>query len=121
MEPKDEIYKTVLVIVTGLLTLYLIFDIPYLDYFAAGIGIVCLISFQAGKFLEKAWYKVAALLGWVNTRILLTTIYFLILTPAALFYRLFKKDPLGLKKEGMDSYLVIRNHAYKKEDFINVW
>ena len=41
-----------------------------------------------------AWMKLAYLLGWVNSRILLSVIFFLLFTPIALVTRLFGRDAL---------------------------
>lgn len=40
------------------------------------------------------WMKFAGLLGWMNTRILLTLFFVLVLTPVGLVMRLFGRDPL---------------------------
>ncbi len=58
----------------------------------------------------RIWMRFAALLGWVNTRVLLTLFYLLILTPVGAAMRLFKKDVLGrqLNREAA-SYWVRRD------------
>lgn len=43
------------------------------------------------------WMKLAFLLGWVNTRILLSLIFFLMITPVGLVTRLFGRDALNLR------------------------
>jgi peptidoglycan/LPS O-acetylase OafA/YrhL len=40
------------------------------------------------------WMRFAAFLGWVNTRVLLTVFYFVILTPAGIVMKLLGKNPL---------------------------
>lgn len=42
------------------------------------------------------WMKIAHVLGWINTRILLSLMFFLVFTPLGLLMRLTKKDPLRL-------------------------
>ena len=48
--------------------------------------------------LRLGWEKLGHLLGIMNTYILLTLFYFLILTPLGLLMRLFGKDILKLKR-----------------------
>ena len=52
-------------------------------------------------------YKIALLvahaLGWFNTRLFLSIIFYLIFTPIALVFRLFGKDPLARKFENENS------------------
>ena len=68
--------------------------------------ILCLLSafFLAGAIFSPAllktiyvlWMKFAFVLGWVNTRIILFAIFYLIFTPIGLVMRLFR-DPLERK------------------------
>lgn len=46
------------------------------------------------------WMKLAFLLGWVNSRILLCVIFFLIITPIALIARIFNRDALDRRLAG---------------------
>ncbi len=43
--------------------------------------------------VERAWLAVGAVLAWVNTRIILTLLFYVVVTPVALVMRLFR-DPL---------------------------
>ncbi|MCZ6672606.1 MAG: SxtJ family membrane protein [Verrucomicrobia bacterium] len=45
--------------------------------------------------IYAAWMKLAFLLGWVNSRILLSVIFFFLFTPIALVTRIFGRDALG--------------------------
>jgi hypothetical protein len=44
--------------------------------------------------LKAWWMSFARLVGWINTRILLTAVYFLLFALPALFLKLFGKDLL---------------------------
>lgn len=47
------------------------------------------------------WMRFAFILGWINTRIILVILFYLIFTPVGLFMRLFRIDLLERKnKEG---------------------
>lgn len=70
------------------------------------------------KFLYEAWMKFAHALGWVNTRIILSIVYFLIFTPLALIFRLIGKDPLERRFEAVDSYWNKREaKEFRREDY----
>ena len=45
------------------------------------------------------WMRLAFILGWINTRLLLCIIFYLVFTPVAIASRLFRKDPLDRKIE----------------------
>ena len=44
--------------------------------------------------LYRVWMGLALVLGFVMTRVLLTLVYYLLLTPIGLLLRLFGKDPM---------------------------
>jgi hypothetical protein len=47
-------------------------------------------------------------LGWINTRIILGAVFYLIVTPIGLARRLMGKDPMGTKRVDVESYRVLR-------------
>src|SRR5262249_2223822 len=49
--------------------------------------------------VERAWMAVAHVLGWINTRILLTAVFFVVFTPISLVLRLIGRDPLDRKRD----------------------
>jgi hypothetical protein len=42
----------------------------------------------------RGWMRLAGILGWINTRIILVIIFFLIVTPLGMLMRLFRRNPL---------------------------
>ena len=58
----------------------------------------------------KAWMKLGYILGWINSRIILGLVFFIVLQPIAILMKFFGHDPLRLKKSNQKSY---------KEDKIN--
>lgn len=120
MQQQDR-YKNILVIVTGLLAIAMIFRLSWLMYVALGIGLASVFIPAAARGIEWAWLKLAMALGWVNSRVLLSIIYFVFLLPLAWLSRLFVKDPLVLRKRNTSSLFVTRNHLYTKKDLENIW
>jgi hypothetical protein len=118
---QQDRFKTILVIVTGLLAISLIFELRILGQIALAIGVLCVFIPLAAKGIEWFWQKLALALGWTNSRILLSVIYFGFLMPIALLSRAFTKDPLSIKGKKASSLFVSRNHAYKKNDLNNIW
>ena len=56
-----------------------------------------LLAYPILKPIYIGWMSFAFALGWVNTRIILGLVFYLIFTPAGLVLRLLGKDPLGLR------------------------
>lgn len=120
-----ELNKNLFVIVLGLSILSFIFKIDglpnkWLIAIASLIGTVGLSSKVAAQAIVAAWIKIGNALGWVNSRILLSIIFFILLTPIAWLYRMINKDPLK-KKKSEHSTFVNRNHQFTKADLENVW
>ena len=70
------------------------------------------------RYFASVWYIAAQLLGDVVSRIILTLIYLIVITPIGIFRRLFGDDTLKLKqfKNGTSSIMIIRNHVLSKND-----
>lgn len=45
----------------------------------------------------RAWLKIGHVLGWINTRIILGLVFFVIFFPVALILRIAQKDPMARK------------------------
>ena len=50
------------------------------------------------------WMTFAVILGWVMTRVILSIVFYLIMTPIGLITRLLGEDFLALKRLNSDSY-----------------
>ncbi|HYC85218.1 MAG TPA: SxtJ family membrane protein [Chryseosolibacter sp.] len=120
MSPQDR-FKTILVIVTGLLAFSLWLDIPLLAQLALILGLASVFIPLAAKAIEWLWLKLAMMLGWTNSKILLSVIYFGFLMPIAIVSRFFTKDPLSIKAKNTSSLFIDRNHSYQKDDLSNIW
>lgn len=124
---KGYDYEVLLSIVLFLLILFLIFRTNhaglsnYFLYGAMGLGIASLISKSFATLLTKAWEKLLAGIGFVNSRILLSLIFFVVLLPIALLARIFRKDSLLQLKKNDKSYFTERNHTYEGKDLENTW
>jgi len=71
-------------------------------------GGVLLLGLPVPKLIMPVyigWMHVAHAIGWFNTRLLLTLLFYLILTPTALVMRVLVKDPLDRKLDrNADTY-----------------
>ncbi len=69
--------------------------------------------------LAYVWFGLTELLSMVVAKILLTVVFFLIVTPVGLFRKIMGKDVMALKKwqQGKGSALTIREHKFSAADF----
>lgn len=119
MEPLKK-YQNILVIVSGVLVFYFIFKIDYLLYAALIVGVGASLIPAFATAINWLWMKLALVLGWINTRILLSIIFYVFLFPISLVQRLFTNDQLKLKQPGNSAFSE-RDHLYQKEDLENPW
>ena len=56
--------------------------------------------------LNKLWFKFGILLGNIISPIVMGIVFFLVVTPTGLIMKLFRKDPMNLKKNKSDTYWI---------------
>ena len=89
-----------------------------------GVGIIVLLFTLVVPISIKPIYKVAIfiahILGWINTRIILGLIYYLLFTPASLVMKLIGKDPLNRKfdKEAKTYWSFRERKSIAKEQYL---
>jgi hypothetical protein len=69
---------------------------------AAAFALFALVAPSALAPIRRVWMRFAEILGWINTRILLILIFYLVVTPLGLVMRLFRRPPLDMARR--DSY-----------------
>ncbi|HLO43042.1 MAG TPA: SxtJ family membrane protein [Leadbetterella sp.] len=125
-------YQSLLVIVVGFLVLYFIFQKNYDWYFfefkrnyflyaAVAIGVSSLMFDSVADIILKGWMKIAEVLGFINTRILMSLVFFIFLTPFALLQRVLSRKNFLSLKDSDSTVFHTRDHEYKPEDFDNIW
>ena len=62
----------------------------------------------AARGFHRVWMGIAGVLGYVNSRILLTILYYGLLTPYGLISRVIGRDPLDRRGSKRDTYWVKR-------------
>ncbi len=70
--------------------------------------IIGLLVPPAARAFHTAWMRFAVLLGHVNSRVLLTLMYYLVVTPYGVVTRLVGRDPLRRRGAKAESYWVER-------------
>jgi hypothetical protein len=74
------------------------------------------------KPFQKLWMTLAILMGWLVTRVIVTVLFYLVVTPIGIFAKLCGKKFLNVKLDkSADSYWIKRTHttpdkqAYEKQ------
>ena len=67
------------------------------------------------KIIYKGWMFLGEILGWLNSRIILSFVFILVLIPISFFMKMFNYDPLRKKKNNLLTY-----KEYKKDVKLNL-
>lgn len=98
------------------------YSIPYWPFIAAfGFAVVALLKPLLLGPVNRVWLKISDVLGWVNTRLVMGFIFFLLIVPIGLIMRLFTKDPLNNQwSDTLTSYRIVtkvRNKEHLEKPF----
>ena len=61
------------------------------------------------------WMKIGHAIGWVNTRIILGVLFYVMILPMGLIMRLFGKDPMARKRDDSASSYRIKSISEAKD------
>ena len=121
MKIKSNPPLTVLTIVFGLLFLNYFLEnkiIFYLSLIISGIGVFLV---KTSLIIEKMWFKISFILSQIIPNILLSFIFFLILTPIALLSKLFKAQTNFNSKNNQRSTFIYQTKSFDKKSFERAW
>ena len=117
---RERKLESVLVIAIGFLVLFFIFKIKIFILVSLLVLLLSVMSDLIMDGITWVWFKIAEILGWINARILLAVVFFIILFPISLMARLLNKTAINFKKNN-NTYYKERNHTYLLEDIENMW
>jgi len=113
--------ETIAVLALASLLILWIFEITAFLYVAILFLVIGVISKTATQFIHFLWMKLADVLSYISSRIILSFVFYFILTPISLFYRLFKQKSLFSSSQSLNSNYIERNYTFSKEDIENPW
>ena len=117
---REKNLETMLVITVGFLVLYYFTKSNPLLLVALVSGLIGVFSNFLSSKVAWLWGKIAHYLGLINGGILLSAIFFIVLTPIAFIFKITRKDNLKLNRQS-DTVYTTRNHQYIDGDLKNVW
>jgi hypothetical protein len=84
----------------------------YFLIFSAAFLISGLVLPALLKPVQRIWMSLAIVIGWFMTRVILTVLFYLVVTPIGILARIFGKRFLDTKFDGnTDSYWIARKSA----------
>ena len=118
---KTEPVKSVLVITVGMLVVFKSTQWNPALIISMIIGLIGIFSQYLTTKINFLWMKLAWILSLIVPNILLTIVFYLILTPIAILSRVFsKKNELFLKNIKSSTFKNL-NKTFTEESFKNPW
>jgi hypothetical protein len=120
MISKKQALDSGLALVLISLIVFFITKNIYAIYFATFFTLICMTVPSVFKPFAKLWFGLSHLIGTVLSKIILSIVFYTIITPMGLLRQMLGKDSLMLKKfkKGTGSVFVERDHTYKSEDIL---
>jgi len=90
----------------------------WLEWAAMAVLVVDMIAPIVFRPFAVVWFGLSAIIGAVTSKILLSGLFFMIVTPVGLLRRMMGKDPMQRKRWRRDraTVLVVRDHLYTAQD-----
>ena len=109
---------------TGLAMVLILLIVQYIKHsgwlIMATMAVLVLVMTWPAAFspLARFWFGLSHFLGSFVSRILLTVVFFLIITPVGLVRKVLGADPMRCRawRKGDNSVLLERKHQYVQED-----
>lgn len=110
------------VMALGLLIGHIVFHQTILLYLATLLLILIAFPNSAGRILAVAWMRLGGALGTINSRVLLTIVYYLVLVPVAYCYRRFNHEKVDyFFGRNRKSYFIDATRRYDQAMFNKIW
>ena len=86
------------------------------------MSVVGIFFKRLSLIITGVWLRFSHIIGGINSKIILTAIFFVVLTPISVIYRIFTKNPLMLKRDkDVNSMYTDRGHRFTKADIEKMW
>ena len=121
MKSSNQSIKTILVILLGLVGFYIINKSIYILYAALVVGIISLVSQKACNYIHLAWMFFPKILSYIVPNIIMSLIFFLMLTPLSLLQKLVKKNKSVMLSNSSNSTFIITNKKIEQTNFEKPW
>jgi hypothetical protein len=82
------------------------------------LHLVTMVAPQVFRPIAVVWFGLSHLLGTIASRIVLSVVFFVVVTPVAIWRRTIGADSLQLKSfgRGRESVMKVRNHTFVGQD-----
>jgi hypothetical protein len=95
MIKQIDVLRTLLVLSLAAIVFHIILEVKWLLWLAIGFLVISLKQNSLADLIARLWMKLSEHIGNFMSKIILSMIFFLLLTPIAMLYRLFNRDMIN--------------------------
>lgn len=112
-----------LVLTAASLVFFFWFERHWLLQTALVLALIGIFLPAVSGWVHRTWMLLAKGLGWFNGRVLLSIVFFIVITPIAILTRKARTKSLFLKKKTTSDggYFIDRRHHYEAKDLENTF
>lgn len=118
---EAENLKTLIVLALALLSAHLIWQWSWALWLTVMFLVIAAFSQYFTSRIAWIWLSFAHVIGKVNSTLILSLSFFLVLTPLAWLRKLFVRNSLDLQIPQKRTLFHTRNHRYTPQDLENPW
>jgi hypothetical protein len=114
--------KTLTSIALVLMIGYYLFNIALLLHIILVLLFLVVFPNRVSGILAKSWLKFSEIIGTINSKIILTLIYFVVLVPVSFCYRRFNRKIVDyFSGQKQNSFFLDSHRIYNREMFEKTW
>jgi len=115
---RDQCKETGVAMVLVFMILALIFKQDLFIFCAIGAHVFNMTAPQVYRPVAVIWLGLSRVIGKIVSKVILSIVFAVVVTPVGLWRRIFVKDSLKLKdfKAGYESVMHVRNHTFIGEN-----
>ena len=121
MTKQIDVLRTLLVLSLAAIIFHLIFDVKWLLWLAVGFLVISLKQNPLADLIAKLWLKLSEYIGGFMSKVILSIIFFLLLTPIAMLYRLFNRDMKNYFFDRSSTSTFHKAHVPERNSFEHPW
>jgi hypothetical protein len=89
---RIEVVETLSVLALAALVFHFVWEVKWLIWLAAGLLVLTLKPNPLANLIARLWLKLSEYIGNFMSKVILSLVFFLLLTPIAVLYRLFNRE-----------------------------
>ncbi len=121
MSNKVDSSNTLLTICVGFIVVYVLLGYQWAIITSLTVGLIGVFSSYLSNIIAFLWMKLSLILSYIIPNILLSMVYFIVLFPVSVLYKIFNRNDILLLKNISNSTFKEKSEELQKNMFSKLW